>query len=409
MTESAAPTSKQPLPAGAGLRLPRLSGPVLGLVVVLGLFIVLVGLRGGLVRFLSVGNAQVLVLGNTMPAVVALGMLLIMISGGIDLSVGSVVALVTVVTMWVYRLVYAGLLNGDVHLPWPGTHSVLVASLAAVLAGVATGALCGLVNGSVVTGLRLSPFVATLGMYSVARGLALWLADRNRLDFPGEEPAPVWVSALATTTSPFYRTYYPGPWALAVLGAGVLALLGAIALRQRKAVVYALGAAVGAWAVVLCVLVFDPGLWSLIVLALAVAALLRFTVLGRYCYAIGSNEATARLCGVPIGRTKLALYTLAGVLTGWAGVLSFAHMSGGDPNSNVGLELIVIAAVVIGGATLSGGQGTVLGTLLGVLVLGVLENGVSAFNVPIEVKWILIGVIIIANTALSQWQRRQTE
>ena len=106
--------------------------------------------------------------------------------------------------------------------------------------------------------------------------------------------------------------------------------------------------------------------------------MLRFTVFGRYCYAIGSNEATARLCGVNVGVNKVAVYTLAGLLTGWAGVLAFAHSSGsGDPDMHVGLELEVIAAAVIGGASLRGGQGTVLGVLLGVLILGVLENGVN--------------------------------
>jgi ribose transport system permease protein len=103
------------------------------------------------------------------------------------------------------------------------------------------------------------------------------------------------------------------------------------------------------------------------------------------------------------------LYLLAGLFTGWAGVLSFAHLGSGDPSGNVGLELDVIAAVVIGGASLSGGRGSVGGTLLGVLILGVLTNGVHSFNVPVEVKHILIGAIIIANTALSQWQQRRGE
>jgi ribose/xylose/arabinose/galactoside ABC-type transport system permease subunit len=351
-------TTDHSAPPAAGPRRFRLSGPVLGLLIVLGMFIALVWAKGGLVgllRFLSVGNAQVLVHDNTIPAVVALGMLIIMISGGIDLSVGSVVALVTVVTMWVYRLVYSGQLSGDARLDWEGTHSVALASLAAVLAGVATGAVCGLINGAVITGLRLSPFVATLGMYSIARGLAYWLSARVVLIFP-KGARPGWVDALTETSAPY--------------------------------------------------LVFYPGFWLLVVLAVGMAALLHFTVLGRYCYAIGSNELTARLCGVPIARTKLAVYVLAGVLTGIAGVLSFAHTGSAEPGSNMGLELIVIAAVVIGGASLNGGQGTVLGALIGVLILGILENGVSAFDVPVEVKWILIGVIIIANTALSQWQRR---
>jgi ribose/xylose/arabinose/galactoside ABC-type transport system permease subunit len=408
-SERTAPPATQP----AGLRLAGLSGPLLGLLVVLGVFIALVLAKSGLaglLRFLSVSNAQVLVHDNTIPAVVALGMLLIMISGGIDLSVGSVVALVTVVTMWVYRLVYAGPgqvpLLGGLHSEWHGTHSVPLASAAAVVAGVATGGLCGLVNGSVITTLRLSPFVATLGMYSIARGLAFWLSNRTVMTFPGGRP-PGWVDALTETSSP-YQAGLTGTWALGVLAAGTVALLlVAVGLRRGGWRVYTLAAVVLAAAVVVSFLFFYPGFWSLLLLALGTAALLHFTVLGRYCYAIGSNEATARLCGVPIARNKVVLYTLAGLLTGWAGVLSFAHMSSADPGSSMGLELVVIAAVVIGGASLNGGQGTVLGALIGVLILGILENGVSAFNVPVEVKWILIGVIIIANTALSQWQRRQ--
>jgi ribose/xylose/arabinose/galactoside ABC-type transport system permease subunit len=156
-------------------------------------------------------------------------------------------------------------------------------------------------------------------------------------------------------------------------------------------------------------ILFNPGFWSMVVLAIGVTVLLRYTVLGRYCYAIGSNESTARLCGVPIRWNKIVIYTLAGLLTGWGGVLMFAHGNSGDPSAGVGLELEVIAAVVIGGASLSGGQGTVLGTLLGVLILGVLKNGVSSFQVPVEIQHILIGAIIVVNTALSQWQRRSGE
>src|SRR5438105_4947443 len=149
-----------------------LSGPVIGLAVVLGLFIVLIGAKSGgeLANFLSVENAQIVAYEATIPGIVALGMLLVIISGGIDLSVGSVVALVTVVTMQVYRALYAS--SGQ-----------SAASLAAVAAGVGVGGLCGLVNGLVVTRLRLPPFVATLGMFSVARGLAIWLAERRLIAF----------------------------------------------------------------------------------------------------------------------------------------------------------------------------------------------------------------------------------
>jgi ribose transport system permease protein len=151
---------------------------------------------------------------------------------------------------------------------------------------------------------------------------------------------------------------------------------------------------------------FSPGFWLLLVLAVAVMVLLRRTVLGRYAYAIGSNEATARLCGIPVGGTRIVIYVLAGVLIGLAGVLSFSQLGIGNPGGNIGLELNVIAVVVIGGARLTGGVGTVMGTMLGVLILGVLEAGVAACEVSADVQYILIGVIIIAMMALSHWRRR---
>jgi ribose transport system permease protein len=326
--------------------LPVPSGPVLGLLAVLTVFLVLIGYKRDLGTFLSLGNLQVLVHENTVIAVVALGALVVIISGGIDLSVGSVAALVTVVMMRVYRMVYAQ------------SGSIGAASAVAIPAGIGVGGLCGLANGLIITSLRVPPFVTTLGMLSIARGLAVWLSGRQAISFPsGSRPA--WVTSLSETASDYT--------------------------------------------------VFNPGFWALMLLAAMMAAFLRFTVLGRYCYAIGSNEATARLCGVPIRRSKVLLYLLAGLFTGWAGVLSFAHLGSGDPSGNVGLELDVIAAVVIGGASLSGGRGSVGGTLLGVLILGVLTNGVHSFDVPVEVKHILIGAIIIANTALSQWQQRRGE
>jgi ribose/xylose/arabinose/galactoside ABC-type transport system permease subunit len=313
----------------------------LGLVVVLTFFVVILGWKGDLERFLNLPNLQVLIHKSTIPGVVALGMLLVIISGGIDLSVGSVIALVTVVAMQVFREIYGR------------TESLQLASLGAIPAGIATGGVCGLVNGLVITRLRVSPFVATLGMLSIARGLAYWLSGRRPITFHG--PRPGWVDAFSRAHAEYT--------------------------------------------------IFGPGFWSMVLLAIGVAILLRYMVLGRYCYAIGSNEATARLCGVSVERTKVVLYTLAGLMTGWAGILMFAQGGSGDPGGGRELELNVIAAVVIGGASLAGGQGTVVGALLGVLILGILENGVSFCDVPVEVKHILIGVIIIANTSLSQWQR----
>jgi ribose/xylose/arabinose/galactoside ABC-type transport system permease subunit len=329
-------------PAAAFRPLTALTGPVLGLAAVLALFIILIGSQGKLGNFLSLRNAQVIAQEATIPAVVALGMLLVIISGGIDLSVGSVVALVSVVMMQVYRQLYRG------------PESVVTASMAAAAAGVAVGGLCGLVNGLVITRLRLAPFVATLGMFSIARGLAVWLAGRQLLAFR-RDTQPAWVGVLQQVHAPA---------------------------------------------------VFNPGFWGFIVLAIITAVLLRRTVFGRYVYAIGSSEPTARLCGVPVNRTKVVIYVFCGLMAGLGGLLLFAHGAAGDPNGGETLELSVIAAVVIGGASLSGGRGTVVGAVLGVLTLGVLSNGVNTYNVPIEVQYILIGVILLANTALSQWRDR---
>ncbi len=317
------------------------TGPYLGLLVVIVLFVVLIGFKGGLEKFLSFRNLQLIFHESTIPGIVALGMLLVIISGGIDLSVGSVIALVTVATMQTYRCLFAG------------PESIPTASGVAIVVGLLTGALCGFVNGLLITRLRIMPFVATLGMFGMARGLAVWLSGRTLVSFP-KGGTPEWVTVLA-------RVHVP-------------------------------------------VIQLNPGFWSLLVLAALTAIGLHRTILGRHIYAVGSNEATARLCGVKVDRVKLWIYSLAGLLTGWAGVLLFAQGASGDPSAGEALELQVIAAVVIGGAVLGGGRGTVLGTLTGVLILQVLNNGVGLFNVPVEMQYILVGAIIIANTALGTWQ-----
>jgi ribose transport system permease protein len=343
ITEQTAPEKPVQKPEPRALPRGRFmpSGSLLGLLGVLALSVLLLAWEQRLGTFVTLNNLQVLMHQNCVRTVVALGMLLVIVSGGIDLSAGSVVALVTVVTMQTFR-----------HLE--PSRGAAVASLAAVAAGAGVGGLCGLVNGLVITRLRLAPFVATLGMMSIARGAAIWLAGEHLISFPGSVPG--WVSSLVLVSSDY---------------------------------------------------LFDPGVWSALALAGIMGVLLRFTVFGRYCYAIGSNESTARLCGVAVDGQKVGIYTLAGLLTGWAGVLAFAQNTNGDPNGYVGMELGVIAAVVIGGASLTGGQGTVGGTLLGVLMLGILENCISFFAVSVQVQHILIGTIVIVYTALSGWQARR--
>jgi ribose transport system permease protein len=330
-------------PARRPFHLPTLSGPALGLAAVVGLFVALLAYRGGLGSFLTLDNLRLLFHQNAIQAVLVTGALLVIISGGIDLSVGSVAALAGVSAFQAYVLLLAA------------TKSVEAASAGAVAAGVAVGALCGLVNGLAITGLRLTPFVATLGMMSVARGLAYWLTGRQHITLT---ETPGWMDALQQSNHPY--------------------------------------------------LFFDPGVWSAALLAAAAAVLLRRTVFGRHSFAIGSNEATARLCGVAVGRDKVVVYTLAGLVAGWAGILALAQGSGSaDPQYGVGLELEVIAAAVIGGASLRGGQGTVTGALLGVLILGVLSNALPRCGLAVEVKYVLIGVVVVVNTALSQFGRRR--
>ncbi|GIW80643.1 MAG: ribose ABC transporter permease [Gemmatales bacterium] len=326
-------------------RLPALSGPVLGLVLVVSLFVVLISAKGGTreaLRFVGPRNWQSIVHEATVFGVLALGMLMVIISGGIDLSVGSVVGLVMVVTMQIYRSSFEA------------SGSMVQATLLAVPAGILVGGLCGFVNGLVITQLNVAPFVATLGMMGIARGLAFAIT-RTSIAYPAGGWPP-WFSEFAIVHSDYF---------------------------------------------------FNPGFWILLLLALGVYVLLHYTALGRYCYAIGSNESAARLCGVPIEKCKLKIYTLAGILTGWAGVLMFMRLQSGEPQGGREMELLVIAAVVVGGASLSGGQGTVIGTLIGVLILEILKNGVDNFEVPVEMRYILIGLIIIGNTALSQWQQPQ--
>jgi ribose transport system permease protein len=266
--------------------------PLLGLLVILASFTILLDSQNQLGNFLSWPNLQAMLHQASVPALLALGMLVVIISGGIDLSVGRVVGLSTVCMMLVYNATRES------------TSSVAWASLAAVATGIGVGGLCGLVNGLSVTWLRVTPFVATLGMFGVAFGLGTWLA-RRPVPFPGTDH-PEWVQALEQADHRY--------------------------------------------------LMFDPGVWVTLIMAGVVLLLLRRTVFGRYVYAIGSNESAARLCGVPLTATRLGVYTLAGLLTGCAAVLVFARNNSGDARLGQGLELNVIAAVVVGGASLAGGH-----------------------------------------------------
>ncbi len=265
----------------------------------------------------------------------ALGMTLVILSAGIDLSVGSAVALASVAT----ALALDGGARPEV----------------AVLAGVATGGCCGLYNGALVTTLRLPAFIATLGTLGVYRGLAKWISG-SRPVTADPQGLQLWVQPIP-----------PRDW-----------------------------------------MVVAPGVWVMLALALAMSVLIARTVFGRQAVAIGSNEEAARRCGVPIARTKIAVYTVAGLLTGLAGAMQFARLTQGDPTVAVGLELDVIAAVVIGGASLSGGTGSIAGTLAGAVLMAFLRNRCTVLGWPNYVQEIIVGHVIIAAVAVDRWRRVRT-
>jgi ribose transport system permease protein len=265
--------------------------------------------------------------------ITALGMTMVIVSAGIDLSVGSVVALTTVVI--------AVLLRANVG---PG---------AAALGGIMAAALCGVANGVLITGLRVIPFIVTLGMMILLRGAAKGLADERRIEAPH-----TWLNDLLRTLDP--------------------------------------GSA----------MVVPAGIWLVVALALLVGGTLGFTRFGRHLFSIGSNERTARLCGVRIERRKLQVYTVSAVFAGLAGLLQFSRLSVGDPTVAVGLELDVIAAVIIGGGSLLGGKGTVIGTVGGAAIMAVIQIGCSQHGLPNWVQQIVTGIIIVMAVALDRWRQR---
>jgi ribose transport system permease protein len=303
-------------------------GPLAGLALVVLLF---TALRPG--QFATPGNLEIMLLQTAVVATAALGMTLVIASGGIDLSVGAQIALATVTL--------ASLLARG----W--------SPAAALLATVAGGMACGGLIGGLVTGLRLPPFIVTLGMWGGLRGLAKGLAGETMVVAPA-----TWLNDLLTALPP-----------------------------ERR------------W------LLVPAGVWLTILLAVAVAVVLQTTWLGRHILAIGSSEPTARLCGVAVERTKLVVYALAGALAAVAGVLQYAYLTVGDPTTALGMELDVIAAVVIGGASLAGGRGSVAGTLVGALIMTAVANGCTKLDLPNWVQEIVTGVIIVTAVALDRFRR----
>jgi ribose transport system permease protein len=308
-------------------------GPLLGLLFVFILFSII-----GPESFISSANIETIARQTAIVGTAALGMTLIIIAGGIDLSVGSMIALVTV---GIAALLQAG-----------------VDPLLAALGGIVVGALCGFINGTLITRLRVVPFIVTLGTLLVVRGIAKGFAHEQKIDAPLN-----WLRELLAALPPG-QGWRLVPW----------------------------------------------GVWLMIVLAFAVAGLLRYTRLGRHIFAIGSNEQTARLCGVAVDRVKIIVYAMGGAFAGVSGLFQFSRLTVGDPTVATGVELDVIAAVVIGGGSLSGGEGSILGTIVGALIMTVIRSGCSQMGLPNWVQEIVTGVIIVLAVAIDRYRhRRQIE
>jgi ribose transport system permease protein len=316
--------------AGATLR-ERLSGVISQLAAAGALIVVFVFLSIASPVFLTADNLYNIGVQTSYTAVIAIGVTLVIITAGIDLSVGSVAALSGVV--------------GVVLMAKAGVPVVL-----AILGGILVGAACGLVNGLLVSVAGLNPFIATLGMLSVARGM-------------------VYIPTNA-------KSVFGVPDSFRLLGQGVI---GSIPI---PIIVVA-------------------------VVAVAGYVVLARTKLGRYAYAMGSNREAARLSGIPIRRYLTVVYVISGALAGFGGMIASSQVASGQPNFGIGLELDAIAAAVIGGASLFGGQGTVVGTLIGAFLIALIRNGSVLLDVNIYYQQVIIGVVIWVAVLWDQYRRRR--
>jgi ribose/xylose/arabinose/galactoside ABC-type transport system permease subunit len=282
--------------------------------------------------FPTFANLQNVTRQSVITVMVSLGLTFVIVAGGIDLSVGSVAAFSCVAIAAVLKA---------------GGSPVVAA-----LAGIGAGAVAGLINGGLITAVRVVPFIVTLGTLSLFRGAAKGFSNSQNI-------------------------YPPSSW------------LNSILEMPEK----------GSW------LLFPVGVWLTLLLAIVMGLVLRFTRFGRHVVAIGSNENAARLCGVPISRVKLAVYVIGGVFAGLAGLMFYGRENVGDPTAAVGLELNGIAAVVIGGASLSGGQGTILGSVLGALLMTTWQSGAGQMDLKDWIQEMVTGAVIVFAVSLDRFRK----
>jgi ribose transport system permease protein len=287
-------------------------------------------------RFFTAANGWNIMRQISVNLCLSIGMTMVILAGGIDLSVGSILALAGAVT--------AGLIKHPWPIPWLGVELEFTVH-GAILAGLFVGLFLGWFNGQMITRVRIPPFVATLGMLSIARGLTM-----------------LWTKGFPITG--LGRQF-------AVIGTAT-----------------ALGVPVPVWISA-----------SLVVVFVVVSKKMRF---GRYIYAVGGNERTAKLSGLNVDRIKVAVYTLAGGLSAIAGLVVTSRLDSAQPNAGTGYELDSIAAVVIGGTSLSGGRGSILGTVLGCLIIGVLNSGLVLLDVSPFWQQVVKGSVILLAVAIDR-------
>ena len=287
--------------------------------------------------FLTVDNFLNVLRRSSVYGIIAIGMTSVIISAGIDLSVGSMMAL-------------CGMVGAAVMVAVSGTTDPQGISLIiGTIAGVGIGAVCGFLNGFLITKLNLQPFIVTLGTMSFFRGIALVMKDGQPVNVPG------------------YK----------YLGEGTIL------------------------SIPVSIIIFA-------VIIVVASFILRYTRLGRYTYAIGSNRQAAFHAGINVKRNLICIYTFTGLLAGIAAMIATSRTVSAQPTAGLGLELDIIAAVVIGGASLAGGRGTITGTIIGTLLISFLRNGCTLLGISTNAQLIVIGMIIVLAVAVDQLARART-
>jgi len=307
-------------------------GPLLALFLVYGFFALLNE------KIVTLTAVEIIIQQTVIVGVSAIGMTFVIISGGIDLSAGSIIAMGSVVV---------ALLMESFNVP----------PILAACGGIIAGLFWGLINGLIITRFKVVPFIVTLGTLLTVRGFAKGLSSSMPINV-----GQTWLSELLATLPPDWR-----------------------------------------WMLV------PPGAWMMIILAFLMGGLLRYVRIGRHILAVGSNEQTARLCGVAVERVKIIVYSIAGAFSGLAGLMLMSYQEQGDPTGAVGMELDVIAAVVIGGGSLSGGEGSILGSLVGALIMTVIRTGSQLNGWPTWVTQVVTGVVIVVAVAVDRLRHRRSK